>query len=276
MKTSRTGRVIGTGIVYLFVLWCLTPILWLISTSLKSDVQAFSPNFVWFFKPQFHNYIGAWNEGGMGHAMIVSGSVAIVSSLLGIVAGLPLAYLSTQIWPAESTGSSRLTLGVLLLTIVPPVFSLTPYYRAFFGVGLTGNAYGLSIVHTFYAILLAVLIFRSFLVNFPREMREAALIDGLGEWGTLGRTILPNVWGALFATFVLALIQSWNEFLYALVFTNGDSQTVPVTISGFLSFFGTNWARLTAAGVIGTLPIVIFAIIVRKHMARGLSFGGVK
>lgn len=87
---------------------------------------------------------------------------------------------------------------------------------------------------------------------------------------------MPNLWGGVFATFVLALIQSWNEFLYALVLTNGDSQTVPVTIAGLLSFFGTNWSRLTAASVIGAVPTVIFAILVRKHMARGLTFGGVK
>jgi hypothetical protein len=73
-----------------------------------------------------------------------------------------------------------------------------------------------------------------------------------------------------------SLSASWNEFLYALVLTSGGTQTAPVTIAGFLSFFGTNWARLTAAGVIGALPIVVFAILVRKHMARGLSFGGVK
>jgi ABC-type glycerol-3-phosphate transport system permease component len=156
------------------------------------------------------------------------------------------------------------------------VLSLTPFYRTFFGIGLTGNVVGLTIVHTFYAILLAVLIFRSFLVNFPREIREAAMIDGVGEWRALFFCIAPNVWGGMFATFVLALIQSWNEFLYALVLVNGDNQTVPVTIAGFLSFFGTNWGRLTAAGVIGALPIVIFAVLVRKHMARGLSFGGVK
>lgn len=276
MKETRTRVVLSSAVVYLFVLWCIAPVFWLVSTSLKSDVQAFSPTPVWFFVPQFHNYVDAFVNGGVGHSMITSAIVAIVSSVLGIVAGLPLAYLSTQIWPSESVQSARLTLGILLLTIVPPVLSLTPYYRTLFGLGLTGNAVGLTIVHTFYAILLAVLIFRSFLVNFPREVREAALIDGLGEWRTLAQTILPNVWGALFAVFVLALIQSWNEFLYALVLTSGDSSTVPVTISGFLSFFGTNWARLTAAGVIGALPIVIFAIVVRKHMARGLSFGGVK
>jgi ABC-type glycerol-3-phosphate transport system permease component len=276
MKTAKAGTTLRTVIVYLFVIWCIAPILWLVSTSLKSDVDAFSPTPVWVFVPQFQNYVGAWLDGGMGGSMITSALVAIASSVLGIVAGLPLAYLSTQIWPAESVASARLTLGILLLTIVPPVLSLTPYYRALFDVGLTGNAVGLTIVHTFYAILLAVLIFRSFLVNFPREIREAALIDGLGEWRTLASTILPNVWGAMFATFVLALIQSWNEFLYALVLTNGSSETVPVTIAGFLSFFGTNWARLTAAGVIGALPIIIFAIVVRKHMARGLSFGGVK
>jgi len=262
--------------VYVFVLWCILPILWLVSTSLKSDVEAFSREPVWFFVPQFSNYVTAWFDGGMGQSMLVSGGVAITSSILGILAGLPLAYLTTQVWPAESVGSARLTLGVLLLTTVPPVLSLTPFYRTFFGVGLTGNPVGLTIIHTFYAILLAVLIFRSFLASFPREIREAAMLDGLGEWRTLFQCVLPNIWGATFATFVLALIQSWNEFLYALVLTSGDSQTVPVTIAGFLSFFGTNWARLTAAGVIGALPIVIFAIIVRKHMARGLSFGGVK
>lgn len=276
MKARPAVTAVKTVVVYLFVLWCIAPVVWLISTSLKSDVQAFSPTPVWVFIPQFGNYVNAWVDGGMGQSMLISATVAIVSSLAGIAAGLPLAYLTTQIWVPESVNSARMTLGILLLTIVPPVLSLTPFYRALFGVGLTGNAGGLIIVHTFYAILLSVLIFRSFLVNFPREIREAAMIDGLGEWRTLFSTILPNVWGALFATFVLSLIQSWNEFLYALVLTNGDSQTVPVTIAGFLSFFGTNWARLTAAGVIGALPIVVFAILVRKHMARGLSFGGVK
>ena len=220
-----------TAAVYAFVLWCILPIVWLVSTSLKSDVEAFSREPVWFFVPQFSNYVTAWFDGGMGQSMLVSGGVAITSSLLGILAGLPLAYLTTQVWPAESTGSARLTLGVLLLTTVPPVLSLTPFYRTFFGVGLTGNPVGLTIIHTFYAILLAVLIFRSFLASFPREIREAAMIDGLGEWRTLFQCVLPNVWGATFATFVLALIQSWNEFLYALVLTSGDSQTVPVTIA---------------------------------------------
>lgn len=276
MRESRRGRVLRTVIVYVFVLWCIAPVLWLISTSLKSAAQAFTPTPVWFFVPQFGSYVQAWNDGGMGQAMINSTAVAVISSVIGIAAGLPLAYLSTQIWESESQNSSRVTLGILFMTTVPPILSLIPFYRAFFGAGLTGNVFGLTIIHSFYATLLAVLIFRSFLVGFSREIREAALIDGAGEWRTLIQCILPNVWGGLFATFVLALIQSWNEFLYALVLTNSDSQTVPVTISSFLAFFGTNWGRLTAAGVIGTLPIVIFAIVVRKHMARGLSFGGVK
>lgn len=276
MKTGRLLKAVRIAVVYLFVIWCVAPILWLVSTSLKSDVDAFASPPVWFFIPQFRNYVNAWVDGGMGHAMLISAAVAVISSVLGIMAGLPLAYLTTQVWPPESRASARVTLAILLLTTVPPVLSLTPFYRSFFGIGLTGNVYGLTIVHTFYAILLAVLIFRSFLVNFPREIREAAMIDGVGEWRALFLCIAPNVWGGMFATFVLALIQSWNEFLYALVLTNGDNQTVPVTIAGFLSFFGTNWGRLTAAGVIGALPIVIFAILVRKHMARGLSFGGVK
>lgn len=276
MRKKNRGQKVKVAIVYIFAVWCVAPIFWLVSTSLKSDVDAFSPTPVWFFVPQFDGYAAAWVDGGMGRAMLMSTTVAVFSSVVGIAAGLPVAYLVSQVWPAESSSSARVTLAILLLTTVPPVLSLTPFYRTFFGLGLTGNIWGLAIVHSFYGILLAVLIFRSFLVNFPREIREAALIDGVGEWRALIYCIMPNLWGGVFATFVLALIQSWNEFLYALVLTNGDSQTVPVTIAGFLSFFGTNWSRLTAASVIGAVPIVIFAILVRKHMARGLTFGGVE
>ena len=263
-------------LVYLFVVWCLAPILWLVSTSLKSDVQAFSSKPVWVFTPHFENYAHAWQSGGMQHAMMISAVLAIVSSIVGVTAGAPLAYLVTQVWPATSRGSGRVVLLILLLTTLPPVFGLTPLYRTFFAVNLAGKLIGVVFVHSFYAVLLSFLIFRSFLIEFPREIREAGLMDGAGEWGVLNRCVVPNLIGPLFATMVLSLIQSWNEFLYALILTTGDNQTVPVRIAGFLSFVGTNWANLTAAGVIGTLPIVIFGILTRKYMAQGLTFGGVK
>jgi ABC-type glycerol-3-phosphate transport system permease component len=262
--------------VYLFVVWCLAPILWLASTSLKSDVDAFRSKPVWIFTPHFDNYANAWQSGGMQHAMVISAVVAISSSLAGIAAGAPLAYLVTQVWPSSSRGSARVVLGVLLLTTLPPVFGLTPIYRTLFALNLAGDLAGVVFVHSFYAVLLSFLIFRSFLVEFPREIREAGLMDGAGEWGVLTRCVVPNLVGPLFATMVLSLIQSWNEFLYALILTTGDNQTVPVRIAGFLSFVGTNWANLTAAGVIGTLPIIIFGVLTRKYMAQGLTFGGVK
>lgn len=273
MKLSTLARPIG---VYVFLVWCLAPIFWLISTSLKTDVQAFSATPVWIFTPQWGNYANAWQEGAMSQAMLVSAVVALLSSLLGLICGVPLAYLVTQAWQADSRGSGLVTLVVLLLTTMPPVLGLTPLFRVFFALQLSGTIISVALVHAFYAVLLSFLIFRSFLVEFPREIREAALIDGLGEWRALASTVAPNLIGPLFATVVLALIQSWNEFLYALILTTGENQTVPVRVASFLSFVGTNWSNLTAAGVIGTLPIVIFAIITRKYMARGLTFGGVK
>lgn len=262
--------------IYIFVAWCLAPILWLVSTSLKSDVEAFSSTPVWIFTPHFENYVNAWNDGGMQQAMIVSALVASSSSILGVLCGGPLAYLAEQVWPAGSRSSGRVTLTILLLTTLPPVFGLTPLYRVFFGLGMAESLAGIILVHSFYAVLLSFLIFRSFLVEFPREIREAGLIDGAGEWRVLTHCVFPNLVGPTFATLVLALIQSWNEFLYALILTSGENQTVPVRVAGFLSFVGTNWANLTAAGVIGTLPIVIFGVLTRKYMAQGLTFGGVK
>ncbi|SEE74608.1 carbohydrate ABC transporter permease [Ruania alba] len=272
----RVRSFVRVALVYLFLAWCLAPVLWLVSTSLKSDVDAFSSEPVWFFTPQWDNYLRAWTEGFMAEAMTASAVVAGLSSVIGIIAGLPLAYLVTQVLPEGAASGRRVTLTVLLLTTVPPVLGLTPLFRTFDDLGLGRGPVGITAVHAYYAVLLAFLILRSFLTAFPREIREAALVDGAGEWRTMLGCIAPNMVGAMFATLVLALIQSWNEYLYALVLTGGDSQTVPVRVSSFFTFVGTNWSTLTAAGVIGTLPIVVFAILARKHMARGLSYGGVK
>ena len=262
--------------VYLFVLVWLLPVLWLLSTSLKTDVEAFQAAPSLIFEPQWGNYADAWQEGNLGRAMANSALVSVVSSIIGIVGGLPLAYLLTQVWEPTSNASRRFTVVVLLLTTVPPVLGLTPLFRTFLEVGLTRNWLGITFVHSFYACLLAILIFRSFLESHAREIREAALVDGCGEWKALLHCILPSLVGPTAAVFVLSLIQSWNEYLYALVLTGGDSQTVPVRIASFLGFMGTNWASLTAAGVIGTLPIVLFALLARNYLARGLSYGGVK
>lgn len=275
-RDNRVGTAARVGAVYLFLAWCLAPVLWLVSTSLKSDVQAFSAEPVWVFTPQWGNYARAWSEGYMFQAMTASATVAVTSSLVGIVAGLPLAYLVTQVLPERSALSRRVTLLVLLLTTVPPVLGLTPLFRLFDNLGIGRGLVGISLVHSYYATLLAFLVLRSFVESFPRDVREAALVDGAGEWRTLVQCVAPNLVGALFATFTLSLIQSWNEYLYALVLTGGDAQTVPVRVSSFFTFVGTNWSTLTAAGVIGTLPIVVFAILARNHMARGLSYGGVK
>ncbi len=274
--TATLTKGIRPILIYGFVVWCLAPILWLVSTSLKSDVEAFSATPVWIFTPHFDNYANAWLAGGMQQAMLVSALVSSTSSVIGVLCGGPLAYLTTQIWPATSRASGRVTLLILLLTTLPPVFGLTPLYRFFYQLGLSESLVGVVLVHSFYAVLLSFLIFRSFLVEFPREMREAGLIDGAGEWRVLGSCVVPNLVGPTFATLVLSLIMSWNEFLYALILTSGDNQTVPVRVAGFLSFVGTNWANLTAAGVIATLPIVIFGVLTRKYMAQGLTFGGVK
>ncbi|WP_129667471.1 carbohydrate ABC transporter permease [Phytoactinopolyspora endophytica] len=267
---------VKTLLVYLFLMWCLVPVLWLVSTSLKSDVDAFSAEPVWFFTPQWENYATAWTSGGMSQAMATSTIVAVLSSLIGLFAGIPLAYLITQVWPDTGNGARRVAMTILLFTTVPPVLALTPLFRTFDDLGLTRTLVGITLIHAYYATLLAVLILRAFLVNFPREIREAAMVDGAGEWRVMVRCVMPNMTGAIFATFVLSLIQSWNEYLYALVMTGGDTQTAPVRISGFLSFVGTNWSTLTAAGVIGTLPIVAFGLLARNYLARGLSFGGVK
>ena len=122
----------------------------------------------------------------------------------------------------------------------------------------------------------AILMLNTFFEDVPVEIREAALIDGCSEWTCFSRIIAPIAKGGIAATAILTLLLTWNEFLIALVLTGQRTQTLPVAITSFLTFQGTEWGPLTAAGTMIMVPMLILGLFVQRYLVRGLTMGSVK
>jgi ABC-type glycerol-3-phosphate transport system permease component len=272
----RHWMVTRSIVTYLFAAWCIVPILWLLSISLKPPGKAFSGNPFRIFTPTLSNYQGVLEQGNVLGGLERSAEITVLSVAIGMALAAPLAYVLTHVWEPASRRSERVTLLFLASLITPPVVLILPLYQFFNYLHLINNPVALVLMYSIMNMSLSVLLLRSYLGNVPHEIREAALVDGAGEWRILLRCILPVAMGGVAATAILCAIQTWNEFLFALVILGGQNQTLPVVISSFLTFEGINWGGLAAAGIMAIVPIVVFGLLVQRHLARGLSFGSIK
>jgi ABC-type glycerol-3-phosphate transport system permease component len=262
--------------VYIFAAWCIVPLVWLVSISLRPPVDAFTSNPLSTFHPTLANYFYAFDTGGVAGGLKTSAIVVGITTVIAVGLATPIAYVTTQIWGPSSASSGRVMLYFLSALITPPIGLLFPLYNAFGVAHLIGSVWCIVILYTFFSLPLAVLLMRTYMLGVPHALVEAARVDGGGEWFILRRCIIPIVRGGIIATAVLCVLQQWNEYMFASVLVSSQNGTLPVVIASFLNFEGTQWGPLSAAGVVGALPMVVFALLVQRQLARGLTFGAVK
>jgi multiple sugar transport system permease protein len=166
-------------------------------------------------------------------------------------------------------------LFVLGQRMLPPIAVAIPLFFIFRDLGLRDTLYGLMLAHTLGNLPIATLLMKSFFDDVPRELDQAAMIDGAGRLGCFRHVALPLVKGGLAATAVLCFIFSWTEFLISLQLTN-EIRTVPVKISTFVTSTGTEWGFITALGTAALVPAFVFILGVQRHLVRGLSLGSLK
>jgi ABC-type glycerol-3-phosphate transport system permease component len=239
-------------------------------------VNAFTSDPLSTFRPTFANFIGDFTTGGLAGGLRTSALVVGVTTLIAVGLATPIAYVVTQIWGPSSAPSGRTMLYFLSALITPPIGLLFPLYNAFDMVHLIGSVWCIIILYSFFSLPLAVLLMRTYMLAVPHPLVESARVDGAGEWFILRRCILPIVRGGIIATCILCALQQWNEYMFASVLVTSQNETLPVVIASFLTFEGTQWGPLSAAGVVGAVPMVIFALLVQRQLARGLTFGAVK
>jgi multiple sugar transport system permease protein len=270
---SRAWRMAAVAAVAVVLVVALSPYVWLFLTSFKTRLDALSSTPVWLFTPTFEHYLEVFLDKDYLPLVWNSVLVATVTTVLSLLVGVPAAYVFAR---HDFAGKEDLFFFFLTTRMAPPVSVVLPMFLLFTMVGITDTPLAVILAHSTFNLSLVVWVMRGFFVDIPREIDEAALMDGLGRLGTFARVLVPLAAPGLAATAVLCFILSWNEFLYAFVLVAFESRTITVGIPGLITPHGTLWGQVAAVGIVATLPIIVFTFLVQRHLVRGLTFGAVK
>jgi multiple sugar transport system permease protein len=258
-------------------LLALIPIYWMLTISLKREVDQFAVPPLWFsFSPTLEHYRDAFLTRAFGQYLITSAIVAVASTLCALIIGTLAAYALAR-FKMRRRLDRKLALWILSTRMFPPIVTAVPLFLMMRDLGLLNTRASLVILYTGFNLPFVVWMMRGFFMEVPRELEEAAMVDGDSRLGALRRVLLPLVAPGLAATAVFCLIISWNEFLFALVLTQTDAaMTLPVGIAGRVTQYEIKWGVMSAAGVVAMLPILLFALAVQRYLVRGMSLGAVK
>jgi len=206
--------------------------------------------------------------------MINSLVVATLATVISVGLGALGAYAIARI----RTGEKLFMPLLFVQRMAPAVALLIPLFILAANVGALNTLWGLALAHVSFSLPTAVWLMIGFFRELPQSIEEAALIDGCSRWQALLRVVLPLTAPGLAATAILTAIGSWNEFFFAVVFTNTpQAQTLPVALSNLvIPIIETRWGPMASAGVLTVLPVFIFALLVQRHLVSGLTGGAVK
>lgn len=275
---ARIGRRAPRYLVLASAVICaLLPIYWMVTISLKTEVDQFAAPPKWVsFSPTLAHYKNAFGERSFGQYLATSATVSVLSTICALVLGTLAAYgLARFRWPRRM--NTRLSLWILSTRMFPPIVTAIPLFLLMRDLFLLDSIAALVIAYTAFNLPFVVWMMRGFFLELPKELEEAALVDGDSRLGALRRVILPLAAPGLAATAVFCLIVCWNEFLFALILTQTDAaMTLPVGIAGRVTQYEIEWGVMSAAGAVAMIPIMVFALAVQRYLVRGLSLGAVK
>ncbi|OKI69629.1 carbohydrate ABC transporter permease [Micromonospora sp. CB01531] len=261
-----------TTLAWLAGLLFFLPVLWMVLTGFKREVDAASNPPTWFFTPVLDGYRQVFDR-DLTPYLLNSVTASLVSTLLVLLLATPAAY-ALSIRPVAKW---RDVLFFFISTkMLPAVAALLPIYLLVKQLGMLDNVWTMVVLYTSMNLPLAVWMMRSFLLEVPSALIEAAAMDGASLTVTIRRILLPIVAPGLAATALICFIFSWNEFFFAVNLTATRAGTSPIFLVGFVTSEGLFLARLCAAATIVSLPVVLAGWIAQKQLVRGLSMGAVK
>ena len=271
IKTT-VGNVLYTLSITIICMICVFPFLWMVSISLKTKAQSYDPS-IWLFTPTFENYIRIFQDRGIAKFLLNSSIVAVGTTLISLILGSLTAYYLARF---EFKRKEDLAFWYLSLRMLPPMAAVLPFFVMVSLLKVFDTHLVLIICYMLFNIPFTIWMMRSFFEEIPKELEESAQVDGCTFVQRIYKIVLPIAMPGMIATAIFCIIQSWNEFVFALFLTANKASTLPTTVQNFLSVSGVMWGEMSAVGVVSTAPMIIFAIIVQKQMIRGLTFGAVK
>ena len=270
------GSVVLYLLAALVVIVSVYPFIYTVATSLKTGTALFSSNLI-PDEPTFRNYVQLF-EGRQpfGRQLANSVLVATVTVVISMLMAITAAYALGRI---QFKGKGMLLLAILAVSMFPQVAVLSGMFELMQALGLYNRSIGLVVPYTLFTLPFTVWILTTFMRGLPKELEEAAIMDGCGPLRIIFEVFMPLLAPALVSTGLLAFIGAWNEFLFALTFVSDDSQrTVPVGISLITgaTAYEVPWGSIMAASVIVTVPLVVLVLIFQKKIVSGLTAGAIK
>ncbi len=270
--TIKSGwNLLGLAIALIMVF----PVYWMISSSLKDGMNLRRVVPQWFPSPlNFDSYTRAFQQprflGSLLNSVVVVSSVALLSLIVGFLAALALARLNFS-------GRKLLIIVVIAIQMVPLEALIIPMFLQLNQANLTDSAFGLILAYLSFVLPFTVWMLRGFIAAVPKELEEAAFVDGCTRVQAFRKIILPLAAPGLVATTVFAVIQAWNEYLFALVLLKQNTkQTITVWLDTFITTQGVDWGSLMAASTMVALPIVVLFAVIQRNVTAGLTAGAVK
>jgi sorbitol/mannitol transport system permease protein len=272
---ASTG--IKAGPIWALIAWILTlfffaPVAWMVLTSFHHENDAAS-NPPRVFAPLTGEHYGELFGRGVAPFLINSATASVISTLLVLVLSVPAAY-ALSIKPVEKW--TDVMFFFLSTKFLPPIAALLPIYLIVKQIGMLDNVYTLVILYTSMNLPIAVWMMRSFLSEVPKEILEAAQVDGAGLITVLLRVVAPIALPGMAATSLICFIFSWNEFMFAVNLTATRASTAPVFLVGFITSEGLFLGQLCAAATLVSLPVLIAGFVAQDKLVRGLSLGAIK
>ncbi len=270
VAAGETIRVAANGaIVALF----LFPLLWMIAGAFKSEGDLLSPDPVWFFAPVLDHWRFILENWAVEHHLVNSAIISIATTVATLALGFPAAYGLSRfpLWRKDA-----ILFDILSLKMIPPIASAVPLFILAKQVGLYNTHLVLILLNTAFQLPFALLVLKSFIDEIPREIDEAARIDGCGPLAVMWHAALPLAVPGLVCCALFVFIFTWNEFLLANVMVGGAQRPLPPIVGLALTHRGILWGPALALGVVVIAPVLALSLMLSRYMARGLTFGAVK
>jgi len=275
----KAGRILALVILAIFAFFFIYPIYWIVITSFKFPKDCFTLSFIPYlqFIPTLNNWVGQFQESGreiircLQNSLIVGLGAAALATILGIFGGYALARFRYRRW-----SNRDIIIYFLSLRMLPPIVVAIPFYIMMARLGLLDTQLAIVLAHAAFFLPYSVLVLRDSFRQLPREIEEAALVDGCGVWQILSRITLPLIAPSLAAVFILIFTFSWNEFLFAFILSSERATTFPVFIAGSLHAAGVYYWVLSVRQLLAIGPPVIVGILLQKWIVSGLTLGAVR
>lgn len=272
---STLAHIVVYFLIAVMISFAIFPLLWMIITSIKPQTEVMqSPPQIFTTHPTLSNYVRVITQSGIPTAFLNSVVVSLATTVVVLIFGILAGYGFARF---KFPGSNVLSIVLLFGQMMPAIVLITPIYKIYSQTGLIDTRIGLVIAYTALTLPMTIIMLRNYIAGIPKEMDEAAQIDGCSRIGALVRIIMPMAGPGMFAVGVFAFLQAWEEFLFAMNLTNSESiRTLTVAINSFRGEFLIDWGGLMSAAVVVSVPILLIFLLCNKYFVQGFSEGAVK